>query len=211
MSARADRKKRLAEAMAQKAATKPAEVGEAAHIPGRGRAVQTAGRHEIGMKLEQVAKARKAAGRAPKVVEAAEAAKMTGKVRTVATKAAQFAGRIPKTPVRLAARPLVRAAEAVAKKIPFVSRAAAPMTGFIAKRVMGPVGLASDVAATADVAYTGYKALEERASLAERAKKLKVPIKRRAIGSVLLEALTKENADMDPGIKVYNPKTKRWD
>jgi len=84
-----------------------------------------------------------------------------------------------------------------------------------ARRFLGPAATIMDIATTAQAGYEGVKAAKSLSELdiaAERAaEKYGVRTKRRGKLSLLREALTSPIADMDPGVKVYNPKTHKWD
>lgn len=155
-----------------------------------------------------------------KAVQAAFKPKPVTVAVVAAEKVTEKVGRLAKAyraalpvggPAALAARPITRVAEKIVSKVPFVRGVAKPFTGFIAKKIVGPAGMAADIATTGYAGYRGYKAYKEHAGLAARAEKLKVPMKRRSFAGMAAEAvLGGEGAEMDPKIQVYDPKRKRW-
>lgn len=219
-----------------KAAEEPIEL--AAHMRGRGRTLTPKPIHELGMEVERRAVSDMAAhvqgrGRTltPQTVHERgitlqeraavkrESMKVAGEQVTRATKSVSKVikalplGKFAKA-ASLTVRPggvAGKVAAATVKAIPLVGRTVKPMTSFVGKRVLGPAAIVSDVATTGYAGHRGIQAYKEYSALRTRAEKLKVPMKRRGFGGIAIEAITKPNADMDPEVKVWNPKTKKWD
>lgn len=180
------------------------ETTEAAIKQGKGRTLHTPERHKIGMRLEELAKTKRISKPivAPKASEA-----ITRKVAKTAAMGAKTAAIKMLRPSSTLAKPI----EAAVRKVPLVGKLIAGPWGKVGRKVLGPVGSAIDVSLIGAAGYQAYRTAKEHGALRAKAEKAGVTMKRKGLGRVMLEAFSKEHAEMDPGVKVWNPKTKKWD
>ena len=188
------------EAMHRRGIRVEAAAGEAQRV--RGQPVHTPARHQIGVEIEKrlvkpVAPVTRAA---PVTTE--HAAKLTAKVSGTLRRAAGGVKMLG------AGYWATKAARAVPGLGSVIARGAA-------RKVAGPIGTALDVATTAQALYEGAKAAKSLYELEKTAKhaaeRYGVRTRRKGTLALLREALTVPLVEMDPDIRVYSPKTGRWE
>jgi hypothetical protein len=186
-------------------------IGEGARAVSRGRFSTPVEMHKMGMRLQEAAEARKAGRTLPAIAQTAASA--TKKVS--AGLAQRAAGAVRAVPIGGLGRAVGAIGTKIASATPGLRWAARPLTGWLAKRALGPGAIAADIYTTGRSAYTGYEAVKAVKGLdvhMEAAKSRGVKTRRKSLGQMALESFTTfDDRKADPGIEVWNPTKQRWE